>query len=190
MLVPRPETEHLVEEALNFFRHFRRTEPLVIADVGTGSGCIPISLAKTQAEIQAVAFDISPDALAVARFNAMQHDVARNVRFVQSNLLCGVGVETFDLIVSNPPYIASEEIATLQAEVRDYEPRLALDGGRDGLQVYRFLVPQAMDALQCGGGLILEIGQGQARSRTANSRGGGVHNPFTQNATWRESSAW
>ena len=162
VLVPRPETEMLVEEALRLARSQGDETPFLLADVGTGSGCIPISVAKHQQNVIAAAFDVSAEALEVARRNAQRHGVSHRIQFSQGDLLSGVAPEIFHCIVSNPPYIASQEIESLQPEVRDYEPRLALDGGSDGLEAYRRLIPQAAFALQSGGWLCLEIGHGQA----------------------------
>ena len=160
-LIPRPETEMLVEMVLKA-TFPQKDAPFLLADVGTGTGCIPISAAVNQANLQAVAFDISADALTVAQSNAALHNVLNRVRFVQGDLLAGANVETFAMIVSNPPYIPQGDIADLQPEVRDFEPRLALVGGADGLEIYRRLIPQAWRALKRNGVLSVEIGQGQA----------------------------
>jgi release factor glutamine methyltransferase len=155
-LIPRPETELLVEEVQ---RHIETTKKphVKILDVCTGTGCIAISLAcilGEQAEITAT--DISPDALSLARENAEKLGVT-HVKFLQSDLLENITGE-FDIIVSNPPYILSGDMATLSSTVRDYEPHLALNGGADGLEIYRKLIPQAKNALLPDGALFLEIG--------------------------------
>lgn len=158
VLIPRPETELLVD----FGRERLSSHPEArFVDVGTGSGCIPISLLKYLPNARAVAIDISPDALAIAKQNAESHGVQDRLLFVQTHLLTGVQ-EEFDLILSNPPYIPTEEIATLQPEVRDHEPRLALDGGEDGLMLIRELLCQSHRNLRSGGWIALEVAQGQA----------------------------
>jgi release factor glutamine methyltransferase len=163
VLIPRQETELLVEKVGERIAALRKAlESVVLADVGTGSGCIPITLVHTYVGARAVAFDISAQALGVARQNAVYNGVAERVRFVRSDLLAAAGETRFDIVVSNPPYIASEDIGALQAEVRDHEPRLALDGGRDGLHLYRRLVVEARRPLKPGGWLCVEVGQGQA----------------------------
>jgi len=155
-LIPRPETELLVEEVLAL-------NPLRVLDICTGSGCIAVSLAVFLKDAEITAVDISADALALARENAEWHGVAHRVRFVQSDLAGGLLREPgqgFDAIVSNPPYIPTGELHGLQTEVRDFEPHLALDGGVDGMDLYRKLLPQAKALLRPGGALFLEIGPG------------------------------
>jgi release factor glutamine methyltransferase len=154
VLIPRPETEHLVEEVLRLFPD--RTAPLRIADVGTGSGILAITLALEYPRACVLALDISPDALVVAHSNAC-HLRARNVRFACSDLLAAAkGEPHFDLIVSNPPYVPLTDAPTLHAEVRDFEPHIALFGGDDGLDVIRRLLPQAEEHLRTGGWLLME----------------------------------
>src|SRR5262245_21557602 len=133
VLIPRPETELLVTEALNFLKS--REAPRVL-DVGTGSGCIAIAIAHRHMSAQITATDISAEALEIARRNAARHNLAERIRFVQGDLLEPLGNESFDVIVSNPPYVAGEEYAALAAHVRNFEPRLALDGGPDGFAVF------------------------------------------------------
>jgi release factor glutamine methyltransferase len=174
VLVPRPETEFLVEEALS-----RLSAPpegsggapgaapasppahVRVADVGTGSGCISVAIARWLPAADLVAIDASDDALAVARRNAERLDVAGRVQFLKADLLAGVE-GPFDAVVSNPPYVPAPEIAGLQPEVRDHEPLNALDGGADGLDVIRRLVPGAAAVLRPGGWLLFEFGFGQA----------------------------
>jgi release factor glutamine methyltransferase len=157
VLIPRPETEHLVEAAL---AHAANLAHPHILDVGTGSGAIAVSLAKHLTDAQITGTDISSSALDLAKENAKRHNVA--VRFLQGNLLAPVAGETFDLIVSNPPYVPKDDSSSLSVEVRDYEPAEALFAGPDGLSVYRRLIPEAYAALAPGGYLALEIGFGQA----------------------------
>jgi release factor glutamine methyltransferase len=169
VLIPRPETETLVDLALAH-------QPATVVDVGTGSGCIAVTLAVHLPEATCYAFDISPAALAVARRNAEQHSVAERVRLIAGDVL-NPRPGPVDLIVSNPPYVPTGECSALPASVRDYEPRLALDGGRDGLGIVRRLLAQAPAVLRSpdpvtghpGGALLIEIGadQGKAASRLA-----------------------
>lgn len=154
VLIPRPETEHLVEETLRLFPD--RSAPLRIADVGTGSGILAVTLALEYPRSTVSALDISPAALAMARQNAQLLGAADRVRFLESDLLATVAGETFDLVVSNPPYIPLTEKPMLHAQVREYEPHLALFGGDDGLEVLRALIPQALGALRPGGWLLIE----------------------------------
>lgn len=156
VLIPRPETEHLVEAAL---ARLPKGQPAKIADIGTGSGAIALALATERPEAQITALDQSPAALSVARENAQRHGVAGQIRFLTSDLLAAVSGERFTMIASNPPYIPSGE--RLEAQVRDYEPHCALFAGEDGLAIYRRLIPEAWAALEPGGWLLLEIGHGQ-----------------------------
>ena len=158
VLVPRPETEELIELAFEA----AKTMPCpVIYDFGTGSGCIAVTLAKRLAKAKVIASDISDEALRLAKANAEQHEVIKRVEFRQADGSALAAVEQVQLIVSNPPYIPTSEIATLEPEVRDYDPRLALDGGRDGLEFYRMLARLGQVALTPGGSLIAEFGDGQ-----------------------------
>jgi release factor glutamine methyltransferase len=166
VLIPRPETEHLIEVALDRLavREIRAGrkqtltgEGLHIVDVGTGSGCIAIALAKELPAAQITATDISPAALAVAKRNAARHSVADRVAFLQLNLLAGLAGK-YDLVVSNPPYIGRSEKDSLMREVRDHEPELALYGGEEGYELYADLIAQAAQNVMCGGLLILELG--------------------------------
>ncbi|HAX41055.1 MAG TPA: peptide chain release factor N(5)-glutamine methyltransferase [Bryobacteraceae bacterium] len=150
VLIPRPETEHVVERAAAVAREARR-----VLDIGTGSGALAVTLALEQGRELVVATDISAGALRVARENARR--LGALVRLVRTDLAAGLG-GAFDLIVSNPPYIPESEIAHLQHEVRDWEPRVALAGGADGAEPYRRIVPEAERLLRPGGWLIFEIG--------------------------------
>lgn len=158
VLIPRPETELVVETAIVTFAG--RGEPRLVLDVGTGSGCLAVVLAREFPSAVVVATDRSLDALGVARLNAARHGVAGRVRFVQADLLAGLR-GTFDLIVSNAPYVASEDWPTLPPDVREYEPRQALDGGPGGLAVLGELFTQAPSRLAPGGVVVVEIGAGQ-----------------------------
>lgn len=182
VLIPRPETELIVETALELLgarseRHedarqgdgSRRVEgaqhaPL-ICDVGTGSGCIAISVLHERREARAVAVDISADALAVAARNAARHSVNERITLVESDLFAALDPSmTFDLIVSNPPYVAERDLADLQREVREHEPRRALTPGGDGLSVIRRLLADAPNFLAPCGHLVFEIGYDQSES--------------------------
>jgi release factor glutamine methyltransferase len=166
VLIPRPETEHVIEVALDRLavRELRAGrkqtltgEGLQIADIGTGSGCIAIALAKELPRATIYATDISSAALAVARRNAVRHNLADRVLFLERNLL-GDLAPLFDLIVSNPPYIGRREAETLMREVRDREPKIALYGGEEGYELYAELTTQAAAHLKPGGILVLELG--------------------------------
>ena len=175
VLIPRPETEHLVEKCLALASHpgapsFRPplpegwestnpTSPIRVLDIGTGSGAIAIALGHNLCSADITATDISPHALSLAEENAKRNEVA--IRFLQGDLLSPVAGETFDLIVSNPPYVPPTDRDSLSVEVRDHEPALALFASNDGLDIYRRLIPQAFAALSPGGFIALEIGYGQ-----------------------------
>ncbi len=157
VLIPRPETEHLVETAIQIVQGWEATR---IVDVGTGSGAIAIALAHVLNSKRVTAIDISDTALAIAQENASRNGV--NVRFLQGDLLDPVRGETLDLVASNPPYVPETDRATLSVEVREFEPAMALFAGLDGLDAYRRLIPQAFGVLRPGGHIVLEIGCGQA----------------------------
>jgi release factor glutamine methyltransferase len=160
VLIPRPETEHLVEALLSRVPHDRA---LHIADVGTGSGAIAVAAAYSLPNAKIVALDLSKAALRVAGWNAQQHGVANRIRFLESDLLNAVGEECFDVIVSNPPYVAETERESLEEQVRGFEPNEALFAGPTGLEVYERLIPQAHVHLRAGGWLLMEIGEGQQK---------------------------
>jgi release factor glutamine methyltransferase len=161
VLIPRPETELIVETALELLR--REPAPC-FADVGTGSGCIAISLVHELPAARAVALDRSPAALAVARRNARRHDVEERVDLIESDLFTSLEpAALFDLIVSNPPYVSNDEMKTIQREV-SYEPRTALAAGSDGLTMIRRLLREARPFLRAGGYLVFEIGFGQSEA--------------------------
>jgi len=156
VLIPRGDTEVLVEEALK-----RAAGPCSILDVGTGSGAIAIALAHELPAAAVTAVDISAEALAVAAENARANGVEGRVSFLQADL-GALPVGPYDLIVANPPYIPAGDLAGLMQEVRDFEPHLALNGGGDGLDCYRRLLPAATACLKSGAWLLLEVGCGQA----------------------------
>jgi len=195
VLIPRPETEHVIEVALDrlALRELRAGRPqksagegLQIADIGTGSGCMAIALAKELPAASFIATDISPSALAVAQRNAQRHVVADRIHFIEANLLSPVGAQyiapqpakipnsappalhqspvtshqslLFDLIASNPPYIGRREAPSLPREVRDHEPHAALFGGEEGYELYADLITQSARHLKPGGILVLELG--------------------------------
>jgi release factor glutamine methyltransferase len=163
-LDPRPETELLVGEAIAFAEHRRSPR---IADLGTGSGVIAVAVAHSIPKARVIATDISNEALVAARTNAERHGVADRIQFLAGPWWQAVPhTELFDLIVSNPPYIAREEIASLQPEVRLFDPKAALDGGWDGLEAYRGIASQAARRLNPGGLVLLEIGASQGETVT------------------------
>jgi release factor glutamine methyltransferase len=135
-----------------------RESAVSICDVGTGSGCIAVTLLYQLPLARAVALDVSPAALEVGKRNAARHGVTERIEFLWSDCFAALDQRDFDLIVSNPPYVAEDAVATLQREVRDFEPRVALTAGADGLDVIRRLVSEAADFLKTGGHLLLEIG--------------------------------
>ena len=161
VLIPRPETEHLVEKVIELAAQFKNPH---IVDVGTGSGAIAVALAhelaRAQLQAQVTAIDLSSQALKIAEENARRNGVY--LRFLQGDLLAPVAGERFEIIVSNPPYVPSEDRASLSIEVRDHEPALALFAGEDGLEVYRRLIPAALEVLTPGGFVALEIGSDQS----------------------------
>ena len=175
VLIPRPETEHVIEVALEQMGGQKGDDRLRIADVGTGSGCIAIALAKELPNARIVATDISTAALAIAKRNAARHEVADRIQFVEADILEPRSQEPgpnrcfdsdseryFRLIVSNPPYIANSERPTLQREVREHEPEIALFGGQTGVEIYPRLIRQAESWLLPHGALIMELGYGAA----------------------------
>ncbi len=159
-LVPRPDTEILVQAAIDALRnmHPEDGEGPVFADIGTGSGAICLSILHEMPEARACTVDISPEARAVAEENADALGVRDRVEFFTGNLLAPLSGRTFDAILSNPPYIPTADLAGLQEDVRKYEPRGALDGGADGLDFYRKLVHEAPAYLREGGFLAMEVG--------------------------------
>ena len=168
VLIPRPETETLVDVALEALARApagppgEPYEPLAL-DVGTGSGCIALALAAEDPYVRVVAVDVDEGAVEVARSNVARLGLRDRVHVLRSDLLVALPADArFDLIVGNPPYVPAAEYAALEPNVRDYEPRVALHGGDDGLDVYRRLIPAAVERLAPGGTLALEVGAGQA----------------------------
>lgn len=182
VLVPRPETELLVEIALGVLRSdlpargvgARHAVPLRLCDVGTGSGCIAVALAQELPGAEVWALDVSMRALAVAELNAQRLGVAQHMRFLRSDAFESVAGRRFDVVVSNPPYLAAGDLADLQPEVA-FEPRTALDGGADGLDVIRRLMATARDHLFDGGWLLVEIGATQAAAAEDLARAAGFN---------------
>jgi release factor glutamine methyltransferase len=206
VLIPRPETEHVIEVALERLGAERKNSPLRIADIGTGSGCIAIVLAREFPQAEIFATDISRDALEIAQRNAARYDTGKRIRFIESDLFAAfrdeialsaqLGArgreeatpqknagwqpalrETFDVIVSNPPYIPLGEGPQLQREVRGHEPRIALFAGDDGMAIYAPLIRDAGDFLSRGGLLVLELGHSSLS---------GVLQIFEQSQAWTE----
>lgn len=173
VLVPRPETEVLVETGLRLIdemwkkRRGAQGGPLRIIDIGTGSGAIILSLAKyAQAPLELWGTDVSPAALGIAKENCLRLGLAGRINWVQAGWLEGLGTQEWDLVISNPPYIPGPQLDRLAPEVKR-EPRMALDGGPDGLKAHRILIPQASEALRAQGWLALEIGWDQAQAVSA-----------------------
>jgi release factor glutamine methyltransferase len=160
VLIPRPETEHLVETTIEIARR-EKLERLRIVDVGTGSGAIALALAKELPAAEITAVDVSREALDVARLNAARLELDR-VRFRENDLLAGFEGAGFDFVVSNPPYVGESEADKVQREVRKFEPHIAVFGGPEGLDAVRRLIPQAHAALRPSGWLLMEIGYSQS----------------------------
>ena len=159
VLIPRPETELLVVRLLDLAKQRKSDSPPRIADVGTGSGIIAICAAKQLPDCRVTAIDLSREALDVARRNASEHDVEDRIEFVQGDLLEPVAAESrFDFVASNPPYVTTSEWTGLARDVKDFEPRMALDAGVNGTEVIKRLIPQAATRLKPGGHLLIEIG--------------------------------
>jgi release factor glutamine methyltransferase len=164
VLVPRPDTETILDVVLPAFdeqRHFQ------LLDLGVGSGAILLAILAERPHATGLGTDLSDDAIAVARENAANLGLEGRAAFLRGDWTDGLGEDAFDLVVSNPPYIASPVIETLEPEVRDHEPRLALDGGEDGLDHYRTLAPEILRVLRPGGMFAVEIGYDQAEAVSA-----------------------
>jgi release factor glutamine methyltransferase len=158
VLTPRPDTEVIVDLAL---KSFPERMPFQMLDLGVGSGAILLSILAERPAAKGLGIDVSEEALAVARENAANLGLANQVALLRGDWTSGLGAASFDLVVSNPPYIASAVIEELEPEVRDHEPRLALDGGPDGLDAYRILAPEILRVLKPGGMFAVEIGYDQ-----------------------------
>jgi release factor glutamine methyltransferase len=176
VLTPRPDTETLVELAL---RQFPEGRTFSVLDLGVGSGAILLAILAERPAAKGLGIDVSEAALAVARDNAANLGLGRRVALLCGDWTAGLDAESFDLVVSNPPYIRSDEIAGLQPEVRDHEPRLALDGGPDGLHAYRILAPEALRVLKPGGRFLVEIGFDQSAEVEALFRAAGAREVTT-----------
>ncbi|MGD9874150.1 MAG: peptide chain release factor N(5)-glutamine methyltransferase [Kiritimatiellia bacterium] len=166
VLVPRPETEELVQLVLETAELWKISLP-VIADVGTGSGCIPIALCKERPRGRYIGIDLHADALALAKENAALNGSGDAIQWRQNDLLAGFPPESLDAVTANLPYIPSSECAKLPPHIREFEPLTALDGGADGLDAIRRLVPQAEAVLKSPGWIFLEIGAEQGQDVTA-----------------------
>jgi release factor glutamine methyltransferase len=171
VLTPRPDTETVVEYAL---RDFPEQAPWQVLDLGVGSGAILLSILAERPAAKGLGIDVSEEALAVARENAANLGLAGRLALLRGDWTEGLAPESFDLVVSNPPYIASQVIETLEPEVRDHEPRLALEGGPDGLAHYRTLAPEILRVLRPGGRFAVEIGYDQKAAVEALFRDAGA----------------
>jgi protein-(glutamine-N5) methyltransferase, release factor-specific len=161
VLIPRPETEILVENAI---KDLQSVENANFCEVGIGSGCISISILHSLPTATANGLDISEKALKVAQRNAEKHGVSSRLRLIKSDVFDALAGQRFDIIVSNPPYVPQKDFDSLQAEVRDFEPQIALTDGVDGLSIIERIVARAPQYLRPGGGLLMEIGFGQAEA--------------------------
>ena len=176
VLTPRPETEVIVDEVL---KAFPEAMPFSMLDLGVGSGTILLAVLAERPAAKGLGIDVSEDALAVARENAANLDLAGRVALMRGDWTTGLGDESFDLVVSNPPYIATDVIETLEPEVRDHEPRLALDGGADGLDAYRVLAGEILRVLKPGAMFAVEIGYDQSAAVEALFKDAGAQNVKT-----------
>jgi release factor glutamine methyltransferase len=168
VLIPRPETEHVIEEVLDLAKSggqecpphtIQANPPFRIADVGTGSGCIALALAKELPTAEIHAIELSSSALEIARGNAARHQMESRIRFHHGDLLAGLEKDYFDFVVSNPPYVGESEADQVQLEVRKFEPRNAVFAGDKGTEVIERLIPQAQTALKPGGWLVMEVSE-------------------------------
>lgn len=160
-LIPRPDTEILVEAALDWM-NAHRLMPMRLLDIGTGSGAIAVSCAHFYENAQVDALDFSKEALSIAERNARTHRVQERIRFIHANFLAWKAENPYTVVLSNPPYIPRDEIRDLMPGVRDYEPSMALDGGEDGLLFYRAIADRVAELLLPGGAVFTEVGIGQA----------------------------
>ncbi len=171
VLTPRPETEVIVDEVL---KAFPEAMPFSMLDLGVGSGTILLAVLAERPAAKGLGIDASSEALAVARDNAASLDLNTRAAFMHGDWTAGLGDASFDLVVSNPPYIPTADIETLEPEVRDHEPRLALDGGADGLDAYRLLAPEILRVLKPAGMFAVEIGFDQSKAVEALFREAGA----------------
>ncbi len=179
VLIPRPDTETLVEAVLQWVKECRsEEEELLMADIGTGSGAIAVSLAYYATAIQILATDLSPEALAVAKSNAVRNGVSDRIRFYAGDLLEPLQHQTasLDALISNPPYITEDEMKILPVSVGEYEPSLALEGGKDGLDNYRRMLREGMCLLKPGALVAFEMGWQQGRMLKALMEAAGLEN--------------
>jgi release factor glutamine methyltransferase len=158
VLIPRPETEHLVEAVLELVKRREPEEKLRLVDVGTGSGCIALALASELPHAEIHACDFSEEALEMARVNAARLGLANRIAFRESDLLSAYAGEAFDFVISNPPYVGESEADKVQRQVREFEPKAAVFSGQEGMDIYRRLIPEAKKSLKPGGWLAAEIG--------------------------------
>jgi release factor glutamine methyltransferase len=170
VLIPRPETEMIVERAIGILKE--ADDPRLL-DLGTGSGCIPISILRSVPKARGVAVDISPEALVVAARNAERNGVSGRLELIESDLFANVPPSKFDLIVSNPPYVPGKDLAHLQPEVRDHEPHVALTDGHDGVSIIERILDESRNFLSPGGVLMVEMGFGQSERVLDFASGGG-----------------
>jgi release factor glutamine methyltransferase len=171
VLIPRPETELLVEQSLSILAEACLKRTPYVLEIGTGSGAIAISLAKEVRDLFIVATDISGEALLLAKENAKCAGVPHRIEFVKGDLFSPIRLmrekEPFDLVLSNPPYIHRSQIQNLAREIKDYEPVVALNGGEDGMEFYRSIVSEGPSYLRRGGWFLLEVGEGQGKTVSA-----------------------
>jgi release factor glutamine methyltransferase len=181
VLIPRPETERLVEVALQCARQIAGRAALRVLDLGTGSGVIPVCMGKELREAELWSVDHSASALAVAAVNARRHGVKDKIRFLRANMLEPLPIKgvCFDLIVSNPPYVRSHELEELAPDVRNWEPLTALDGGPEGVDYYRHIIAHAEKHLTGGGWIVVEIGADTAREITEIFTAAGGYGPVS-----------
>lgn len=161
VLIPRPETELLVDETVDIIN---QAPNALVLEIGTGSGCVAITIASLCENARIVASDISKEALLVAKENSTDHRQNERISFVEGDLLNSFKNNAFDMVVSNPPYIKEQELPDLEPEVRDYEPKISLAAGKDGLYYIKKIISESTSVLKDGGSCVLEIGHGQRES--------------------------
>ena len=178
VLIPRPDTEILVERVIDFVGN----NPYTVLDIGTGSGCIPITVAANCENVRAITVDISKEATAVAKKNARLNGVEERVSFLNMDILNSFPYTEVECIVSNPPYIEDDVVSTLMSDVKDYEPQIALKGGADGLVFYRRIAEKGFEIIKDGGLIAFEVGYDQARAVSLILEGNG----FTDIITFKD----